>query len=156
VSGGVVEVVGRLELLDVGSSSREAVGEAFADVARVQGWLDVKRACLTRRLNTIAEGVPSMFADAEIAAATRSSRRDTGRASRRAKALDDVPELEVVLAAGDVSVEHVDAVATGDETVAASSAWPVRESRRASRRDRGGVVAGGVRGVPECRGGAVG
>lgn len=107
---GVTEIVAALELLDVPTLSRDEVRGAFGAAARLQGWLDAKRARLVRRLNEIADDVPSMFAEADIAEATRTSRSDAGKATRRAKTLDDVPELEEALAAGDVSAEHVDAV----------------------------------------------
>ena len=107
---GVTETVAALELLDVATLSRDEVREAFGAATRVQGWLDAKRARLARRLGEIAEDVPSMFAEADIAEATKTSRSDAGKATRRAKTLDDVPELEEALAAGGVSTEHVDAV----------------------------------------------
>src|SRR4051794_6322564 len=106
----VAALVAALELLDIPSLDRDAVRGAFAGLARVRGWAEVVTARLTRRLNEIAEDTPSMFPDADIAAASKTSRNDAAKASRRAETLDAVPELEGALAAGAVSAEHIDVV----------------------------------------------
>ena len=46
-----------------------------------------------------------------MAAASKTSRRAAGRATKRAATLDSVPELEATLGAGECSTEHVDALA---------------------------------------------
>ena len=107
---GVAGLVASLELLDIPALDRPGVRDAFAGLARVRAWCDVVSARLTRRLNEIAADVPSMFPDADIAAASKSSRSDANKTTKRAETLGAMPELEDALGAGDVSAEHVDAV----------------------------------------------
>jgi uncharacterized protein DUF222 len=106
----VAEVVAALELLDVAALSREEVQGAYRLTRQVRGWLDVCEGRLARRLGEIAEKDMTMLPEADIAAASKSTHAEASKATKRAKTLGEVPQLEAALAAGEVSAEHVDAV----------------------------------------------
>jgi hypothetical protein len=75
----------------------------------VQSWLDACQARLVRRLDTLAADNPAAPpAEVDIAGATRGTRSEASRATRRAKALGAVPEVEAALGDGYVSGAHVD------------------------------------------------
>ena len=95
---------------DIESFDRDGVNAGLEVCSRARGLVDATRARLARRSVVLAQACPSMLAEAEadIAVASRSSRSDAGRDVQRAAALDEVPELEPALAAGEVSVGHVD------------------------------------------------
>ncbi|MCU1394280.1 MAG: hypothetical protein JWM34_2708 [Ilumatobacteraceae bacterium] len=130
----VDEVLAALSLLatvDESTLDRSAVQAGLRVVARVHGIADVVGARLTRWLATLAESEASMFPEADVAAAARSSRGTGDRATKRAKTLGEVPELEAALGAGEVSLDHVDAV--------------TRVLKRLSAADRSALAADGAR-----------
>ena len=106
----VAEVVAGLELLDVATLSREEVQAAYRGTRQVRGWADAFDGRLARRLNELAEADGAILPEADIAAASKSTHSEAAKATRRAKTLGEIPQLEEALAAGDVSAEHVDAV----------------------------------------------
>ncbi len=106
----VGSIVDDLDLLDPALLSRTDVSVVLASVAMVRGWTDTIAVRLARRLQVLSETEPLIVADAIIATATRTSRRDAGQVTRRAKTLTAVPPLEAAMAAGDVSASHVDAM----------------------------------------------
>ena len=101
-------IVTGLESLDPSVLSKADVSAALISLATVRAWVDTVAVRLARRVHDLAATEPSIVADAVIAAASRSSRRDAGQLSRRAKTLTAVPALEQALADGAVSVGHVD------------------------------------------------
>jgi len=108
-----------LETLDVSALSREEVQGAYRGTRHVRGWVDVFEGRLARRLSEIAESNMAILPEADIAAASKSTHSEASKATRRAKTLGEVPQLEAALGAGDVSAEHVDAVARAARRVAA-------------------------------------
>jgi hypothetical protein len=108
--GAVAVMVAALDSLDVASLDRPGVQSALSSLSRVRGWHDGLHVRLTRRLGELAEDAPSIFPEADIAAAAKTSRRSADQATKRAATLDSVPELEAPLSAGECSSEHVDAL----------------------------------------------
>ncbi len=106
----VAERVAQLDALDVGGLDRAGVQAAMASLVSVRGWHDGLHVRLSRRLAQLAECSPSIFPEADIAAASKTSRRAAGVAARRANTLDDLPGLEAALDSGECSAEHVDAL----------------------------------------------
>ena len=107
----VAQRVAELDSLDVTLLDRPGVQAALSSLAVVRGWHDGLHVRLTRRLGELAEESPSIFPEADIAAAAKSSRRSAARASKRAQALDAVPQLESAMTAGQCSSDHADALA---------------------------------------------
>ena len=94
----VVDLVRTLEALDPAALDRDGVKAALVSVGRVQSWLDACQARLVRRLDQLAEDNPAAPPpEVDVAAATRGSRSEASRASRRARALGVVPEVEAAL-----------------------------------------------------------
>ena len=99
-----------LDSLNASWLSRQDVHDALAKTARVQSWLDARKAWLARRLHDLSADSPSIIPEADIATATRCTRREADQAMKRAAVLGDVPEMEAALADGDVTSGHVDAL----------------------------------------------
>ena len=106
----VAVTVAALDALEVADLDRPGVHAALSSLARVRGWHDGLHARLTRRLNQLAEDSPSIFPTADIAAASKTSRRAANQAAQRAGTLDAVPQLEEPLSTGECSADHVDAL----------------------------------------------
>jgi hypothetical protein len=107
----VVELVRALGDLDPSSLDREGANDALQSLTKVRSWVDARQAKVVRRLREIAEENAAVCPEADIAASTKNSRGEAGRAVKRSQALGAVPELEDALTEGDVSVGHVDALA---------------------------------------------
>ena len=111
VFSSVAARVAALDGLDASSLDRGGVQAALSSLGVVRGWHDGLHVRLTRRLAELAEESPSVFPEADIAAAAKTTRRSAHRASKRARALDAVPQLEQAMAAGQCSSDHADALA---------------------------------------------
>ena len=107
----ISELVLSLEAIDPSLLDRDGVNAALCSVARIHSWLEVKQAHLVRRLKALAEASACVVPEADIAAATRTSRGDAERMSKRADALGALPEIESALSTGQLSASHVDALA---------------------------------------------
>ena len=138
----VAELVVSLDALDPTGLSRAEVNAALKSLAKVRSWVDARHAVLTRRLKHIADTSPGVSPQADIAAASRSGRRDADRAVARVDVLDSVPELETSLEAGGVSGAHVDVLAN-----AMSGLKPEHQEALAADADR--LVAIAERCTPE-------
>ena len=138
----VVELVTALDVLDPAGLDRDEVVAALSSLARVRSWVDAKQVGLARRLKEIAVVAPGVCPEADVAAASRSGRRGGDRAVKRAGTLDAVPEMEMALAAGDVSGEHVDVL-----TNALKGVKP--EHRDALAADAARLIAVAERSTPE-------
>ena len=138
----IAELVVSLDALDPTGLSRTEVNAALKSLAKVRSWADARHVVLTRRLKHIADTSPEVAPQADVAAASRSGRRDADRAVARVDALDSVPELETSLEAGGVSGAHVDVLAN-----ALSGLKPEDQEALAADADR--LVAIAERCTPE-------
>ena len=138
----IAELVVSLDALDPTGLSRTEVNAALKSLAKVRSWADARHVVLTRRLKHIADTSPEVSPQADVAAASRSGRRDADRAVARVDALDSVPELETSLEAGGVSGAHVDVLAN-----ALSGLKPEDQEALAADADR--LVAIAERCTPE-------
>jgi hypothetical protein len=82
----------------------------LGDVRRVRGWLDSIEIAAAGRLAELAAVSPSMFPERVAADAGRVSLIEATKDFERARTVDTVPELGVVLHAGETSAGHVDVV----------------------------------------------
>ncbi|MCU1365235.1 MAG: hypothetical protein JWN39_874 [Ilumatobacteraceae bacterium] len=124
---------------EVGTLDRASVQAELGCLGRLQGWKDVRHAQLTRRLNSLADSCPSMFPDADVAAAAKTSRRGADRSSKRASTMGEVPDVEAALGAGRVSGEHVDLLGA-----ALARLSPMDRARLAADGARLATVAAGL------------
>ena len=106
----ISELVEELCGVDVSTLERKGVLAGLSLLASVKAWHDGMHIQYIRRLQALAESSPSMFPEADIAAASNTSRRDASAATRRVIVLDAVPEMETALTAGSVSTEHIDSL----------------------------------------------
>jgi hypothetical protein len=86
------------------------VAAVLVDVRRVRGWLDSVEVTAARRLAELAVVSPSMFPERVAADAARVSLSEASKGFDRAKTTAAIPQLAVVLEAGDASAGHVDVV----------------------------------------------
>ena len=111
-----INAAGRLgELLsqfDVSVLDRAGCERAVAAIAGLRRRLDACEVRLVRRLRDLADADPrAPSAEDVLVAGGRTDARAAEQIVGRAGALDHVPQLAACLDAGDVSGEHVDAVA---------------------------------------------
>ena len=109
----VVAVVGLVESIiavDLAVADQAVVAAVLVDVRRVRGWLDSVEVAAARRLAELAAVSPSMFPERVAADAGRVSLTEASKGFDRARTVDTVPQLAVVLAAGEASAGHVDVV----------------------------------------------
>lgn len=109
---GCRQLVERIESVDIAAADLASLTSTLADLNRIKGWVSVTEATVARRLAALeAEGKAPPAADL-LARSGRTSRRDAEKASRRAEAYGQVPDLERQRAKGRVSDEHADALAS--------------------------------------------
>lgn len=101
----------RIESVDTATAGMAQLTAALSDLNRIDGWVSVKKAEVTRRLRELeAEGSAPPAADV-LARSNRSSSRQAAKDERRAEAYGNAPALGEQRAAGRVSDEHADALA---------------------------------------------
>jgi hypothetical protein len=98
-------VMAELAALDVAAADRDALAAALVSVGRVRGWLDAVELRVARRLEEVTS-----FPEKVIADAGRSELRAGDRVVRRSQTAEHAPGFEVALAAGRVTVGHLDAL----------------------------------------------
>jgi hypothetical protein len=98
-------VTAELAALDVAAADRDALAAALVSVGRVRGWLDAVELRVARRLEEVTS-----FPEKVIADAGRSELRAGDRVVRRSQTAEQAPGFEVALAAGRVTVGHLDAL----------------------------------------------
>jgi hypothetical protein len=131
-----VSVVGLVETIagvDWAVADRSAVASALADVRRVRGWLDSVEIRAARRLAELAAACPSMFPEQVAAEAGRVSLTEATKGFQRADTVTSIPELGVVLEAGQASGGHVDVVTRAMR--------PLTPNQRERLTERGDVLA---------------
>ncbi len=104
-----VAVMARLAATDVGASSREEIVAVLRGVTSCRNWLAGLEIACQARLEVLSDADPSVNPDADNAAATNRSARAGQAASRRARAARSAPEFGQLMAAGELSGEHLDA-----------------------------------------------
>lgn len=95
---------------DIGERSREQIEALLGEAAHVQGLVDAVRLAATRRLESIADSTGSLDPAQVVALAGRTSRREAAQTVRRSRVTGSIPQLGDSLAAGCLSVNHLDAV----------------------------------------------
>jgi hypothetical protein len=98
-------VTAELAALDVAAADRDALAAALVSVGRVRGWVDAVELRVARRLEEVTS-----FPEKVIADAGRSALRAGDRVVRRSQTAEQAPGFEVALAAGRVTVGHLDAL----------------------------------------------
>ena len=106
----VVGLVESIVAVDVAGSAQSVIERLLGDVRRVRGWLDSVEVAAAGRLAELAAASPSMFPERVVADAGRVSLGEASKSFDRARTVGVVPELGVVLDAGDISAGHVDVV----------------------------------------------
>ena len=127
---GLVESIARV---DWSVADRVAVSAVLADVRRVRGWLDSVEVAAAGRLAELAVTSPSLFPERVAADAGRVSLNEATKSFDRAKTVEAVPQLAVVLATGEASGGHVDVVTR--------ALRPLTVVQRARLVERGDVLA---------------
>jgi hypothetical protein len=139
-------VIAELAALDVAGADRDALAAALVSAGRMRGWLDALELRVARRLEEVVS-----FPEKVIADAGRSELRAGDRVVRRSKTAEQAPEFEAALAAGRVTVGHLDALgrvlrgldeagrvqllAEGERLVATAGRVTVEVFARSLRRD---------------------
>lgn len=108
----ITAAVGRLVSVDFNDMDREAVECVLADARRVRGFVESVRLRAVARLEEIADATGNADPAASAGNASRTSRREGERVRKRAKAAAAAPALGNALAAGQISPEHLDALAS--------------------------------------------
>ena len=112
-----VELLAALGAVDPAGADAMRCNAVLVDVRVVQGWLDAYRAQVARRLDELAEAGESFGSEHSHARCSGMSLRDAARHKRRAGAIA-AGGFEAALAAGEVTGEHVDRLATISEQLA--------------------------------------
>lgn len=139
----VISLVTAMCARDVEAMSRDDLKHDVADLAVVQSWVEARKIGHARRYRQLVDVFPSIDPELEMAQASRSGRRDSEQAQRRADTVDALPELGAALAAGELSGAHLDA-ATGHctgSTTNSAPRWPppaTSSARRPRARHRNG------------------
>jgi len=107
----VIDAVQRLVSVQVDSLGRSEVEAVLRDVRVVHGFVESVRLRAVARLEAIADSSGNADSAASAAAATRTSRRQAERTRKRAKAAAAAPPVGEALAEGEISPEHLDALA---------------------------------------------
>ena len=108
---GLGQLAERIESVDTATAGVGELTSALHDLNRVDGWVSVTKAAITRRLAKLeAEGAAPPAADV-LARSNRTSSRQAAKDERRAEAYGSAPALGKQRAAGRVSDEHADALA---------------------------------------------
>jgi len=107
----LLRVMNRLASADLVNGGRDVVDAVFTDVRRMRGWVDsieVQATRLARRLRPTGES-----GAAEQPHISRGGRSTAGAraAADRSDICDQMPLFEQVLSGGDVTTDHLDAVA---------------------------------------------
>ncbi len=106
----VVGLVESITAVDLAVADAGVVAAVLVDVRRVRGWLDSVEVVAARRLAELAAVSPSMFPERVVADAARVSLTEASKGFDRAKTTTVIPQLAVVLEAGEASAGHVDVV----------------------------------------------
>ena len=96
--------------VDWSVADHDAVVSVLADVRRVRGWLDSVEVAGAGRLAELAVAAPSLFPERIVADAARVSLTEAAKGFERARTVEVVPQLAVVLSSGEASGGHVDVV----------------------------------------------
>ncbi|MCU1393861.1 MAG: hypothetical protein JWM34_2289, partial [Ilumatobacteraceae bacterium] len=91
---------------DLSSMSRAGLQGELSLLGRGSGWIDARRAAVTRALLGLSDSSGS--AEQDVAAASKSSLSRANSDVKRAGTLGEVPEMSEALGNGSVSTEHVD------------------------------------------------
>jgi hypothetical protein len=103
--------------IDVDQAGPGELATGFSNLRLIRGWLDLKEAEMARRQDLLAETIGSRPAADALARANKTSRRTAQRTAARAATLGDTPELAKQLAKGNISGEHVDALASASSNL---------------------------------------
>jgi hypothetical protein len=101
----------RIESVDIGNAGVGDLTAALHDLNRIDGWVSVRKAEITRRLAELEAGGMAPPAADVLARTDRSSGREAAKNERRADAYGNVPALGRQREAGRTSDEHADALA---------------------------------------------
>ena len=96
--------------VEIGAADQASVTRLLGDLRRVRGWADSVEVAAAARLAELARVSASMFPERVAADAGRVSLIEASRGFERAKTVEIVPELGLVLNAGETSAGHVDVV----------------------------------------------
>ena len=106
----VCELVESIVGVEIGAADQASVTRLLGDLRRVRGWADSVEVAAAARLAELARVSASMFPERVAADAGRVSLIEASRGFERAKTVEIVPELGLVLNAGETSAGHVDVV----------------------------------------------
>jgi hypothetical protein len=108
---GTGKLAERIESVDIASAGVGELTATLGDLNRIDGWVSVTRAGITRRLAELEADGQAPPANDVLARSNHTSSRQAGKDERRAEAYGKAPALGKQRAAGRVSDEHADALA---------------------------------------------
>lgn len=116
----LARLVDRIECVDIAGANVAQLATLMGDVGCVKGWIAQIEAAAAHRAGELEGAGKAGSAVDLIARGTKTSHRAAEKTRRRGDALAESPEVERQLAAGRISAEHADALATaadklGDE-----------------------------------------
>lgn len=100
-----------LRSIDTGSCDAETVSTHLGDLGRLRALIDSVEAGLTRRADELHRAGKSPDGHDTLQQTQRTANTTTTKRARRAKVLDEVPELDDALNDGTINAEHADAFA---------------------------------------------
>ncbi len=109
---GLGKLAERIESVDTATAGVGELTAALGDLNRVDGWVSVTKAAITRRLAELEAAGQAPPAVDVLARSGRSSQREAAKSERRAEAYGQVPAMSTQRVAGRISDEHADALAT--------------------------------------------
>ncbi|MFK7918336.1 MAG: hypothetical protein AB8G14_09690 [Ilumatobacter sp.] len=108
----VARLIERIERVDVASASVGELASVMGDLGRLKGWVGSTEAAAAHRAGELERSGQASSAADLISRGTKTSRRSAEKTQRRGAALAQAPGVEQQLAAGRISTEHADALAT--------------------------------------------
>ena len=109
---GIEQLAARINSVNTATAGVGELTSALHDLGRIDGWVSVTKAAVTRRLAELeANGHGPPAADV-LARSGHTSAREAAKNERRAQAYGNVPELGHQREAGRISDEHADVLAS--------------------------------------------
>jgi hypothetical protein len=108
----VVTLVGQLAAVDVSTGDVECCTQVLQGLSRLIAWAEAGKVCVAERLAALSVGSPEICPEHVVATATNVSLGQALQPFKRATAIEALPQFGPALANGEVSVAHVDVIAT--------------------------------------------
>lgn len=107
-----ISLVTRLAAVDVRVGDVECCTEVLQLLSRLIAWAEAGKVSVAERLAELATATPAIFPEHVVATATNVSLGQALQPFKRAAAIETLPQFGPALSDGDVSIAHVDVIAT--------------------------------------------